>query len=81
MDIQIQNTVGEFFVVDISTNLTVAEFCAAYAKEMELEDVESWDVKMVFGQGEEQELAPEDVIYEVVRNPLADYVMIGPENT
>lgn len=79
MDIQIQNTVGEYFEVDISNNLTVAEFCTFYAKEMELEDVEVWDVKMVFGQGEEQVLNPDDVIYEVIRNPLVDYVLIGPK--
>jgi hypothetical protein len=78
MDVQIQNTVGEFFVVDISTNLTVADFCAFYAKEMELEDVDNWDVKMVFGVGGEEELAPEDVIYEKIKNPLMDHVLIGP---
>jgi hypothetical protein len=79
MDVQIQNTVGEYFEVDISNNLTVAEFCVFYAKEMELEDVEVWDVKMIFGQGEEQELNPDDVIYEVIKNPLVDYVLIGPK--
>lgn len=78
MDIQIQNTVGEYFVVDISKNLTVADFCGFYAREMELEDVDKWRVKLILGKEEEEDLAAEDVIYDKIKNPLIDYLIIGP---
>lgn len=79
MDIQIQNTVGETFEVSVPNKLTVGQLCAEYAAEMELEEVENWEVEIVFANGEKKALTADAVISEVIRNPLMDYLVLAPE--
>lgn len=81
MDIRIQNTVGEMFEVSIPNKLTVAQLCAEYAAEMELEDVETWAVEITFADGEKKSLAADAVIVAEIRNPLVDYFVLGPEGS